>query len=153
MAWLRLVANLFSRENFGYLTSQTANGVYAVLCFALVFSFAGTMLGGIWADMSWGRFWGWDPKENGALMVVLWISASIHARSLRLCSDRVFLAMAVVGNIVGVWAWFGVNLMGVGLHSYGFVDGGWVYFFAFVFSQLLIVPLCLIKYKEKSKEE
>ena len=152
MAWLRLVANVYSRENFGRLTSDTANSVYAVLCFALVFSFAGTMLGGIWADMSWGRFWGWDPKENGALMVVLWISATIHAKSLRLCSDRVFLAMAVVGNIVGAWAWFGVNLMGVGLHSYGFVDGGWLYFFIFVMSQVLICPLGLYRYKEKSTD-
>ena len=153
MAWLRLVANVFSRENFGRLTSDTANGVYAVLCFALVFSFAGTMLGGIWADMSWGRFWGWDPKENGALMVVLWIAGAIHAKTLHLCSDRIFLAMAVLGNVVGAWAWFGVNLMGVGLHSYGFVEGGWMWFFAFVISQLLICPLSLYKYREKNGTE
>ena len=113
---------------------------------ALMFTFAGTMLGGIWADMSWGRFWGWDPKENGALMTVLWTAAAIHAKSMRLCSDRAFLGFAVFGNIVAAWAWFGVNLMGVGLHAYGFIEGGWFWFFAFVCSQLLTLPLCLYKF-------
>ena len=149
IAAFRLVANLFSRENFGMLTGEAAKNVYAILCFSLIFSFAGTMLGGIWADMSWGRFWGWDPKENGALMVVLWTAAAIHVRTLKIGSDRIFLGMAVVGNIVGAWAWFGVNLMGVGLHAYGFMEGGWAWFFAFVLSQILIAPLCFYKYVEK----
>ena len=149
IAAFRLVANLFSRENFGMLTGEAAKNVYAILCFSLIFSFAGTMLGGIWADMSWGRFWGWDPKENGALMVVLWTAAAIHVRTLKIGSDRIFLGMAVVGNIVGAWAWFGVNLMGVGLHAYGFMEGGWTWFFAFVLSQILIAPLCFYKYVEK----
>ena len=43
---------------------------YGTLCFAIFFSFVGTVLGGLWADDSWGRFWGWDPKENGALIIV-----------------------------------------------------------------------------------
>ena len=47
-----------------------AKMVYAIVCFATLFSFVGTVLGGIWADQSWGRFWGWDPKENGALIIV-----------------------------------------------------------------------------------
>ena len=146
MAQVRLVANLFSRGNFGAMTGDAARTVYAVLCFSLMFTFAGTMLGGIWADMSWGRFWGWDPKENGALMTVLWTAAAIHARSMRLCSDRAFLGLAVFGNIVAAWAWFGVNLMGVGLHAYGFIEGGWFWFFAFVCSQLLTLPLCLYRF-------
>ncbi len=54
--------------------------VYGVICFALFFSFVGTVLGGIWADQSWGRFWGWDPKENGALLIVLWNAIILHAR-------------------------------------------------------------------------
>ena len=66
-------------------------------------------------------------------------------------SDRVFLALAVGGNIVVAWAWFGVNLMGVGLHSYGFVEGGWKWFFVFVGLNALIIPLSLIKYKGAEK--
>ncbi len=149
IAAFRLIANLFSKENFGILTADTARYVYSILCFSLVFSFAGTMLGGIWADMSWGRFWGWDPKENGALMVVLWTAASIHLKAMRLFPDRIFLAMAVFGNIVGAWAWFGVNLMGIGLHSYGFVEGGWLWFGAFVVSQYVICQLGFYKYSDK----
>ncbi len=149
VATFRLIANLFYRGNFGILTAESARYVYAILCFSLVFSFAGTMLGGVWADMSWGRFWGWDPKENGALMVVLWTAATIHAKALRLCPDRLFLSMAILGNVIGAWAWFGVNLMGVGLHSYGFVEGGWAWFGAFVISQLIICPLGFYKYAEK----
>ena len=147
LAEFRLIGNLFSKSNFGIATTDTAKTVYSLLCFGLLFSFAGTMLGGIWADMSWGRFWGWDPKENGALMVVLWCAVVIHAKVLRLCSDRAFLAMTVFGNVIAAWAWFGVNLLGVGLHAYGFISGGWFWFFAFVLSQLLIIPLYLVKYK------
>ena len=54
--------------------------VYGIVCFATLFSFVGTILGGIWADQSWGRFWGWDPKENGALLIVLWNAIILHAR-------------------------------------------------------------------------
>ena len=54
--------------------------IYGTLCFAIFFSFVGTVLGGLWADDSWGRFWGWDPKENGALIIVLWNALVLHAR-------------------------------------------------------------------------
>ena len=54
--------------------------IYGTLCFATLFSFVGTVLGGLWADDSWGRFWGWDPKENGALIIVLWNVLVLHAR-------------------------------------------------------------------------
>lgn len=146
----RLTANAFSRGNFGEESGRTAKTVYGVLRFALFFSFAGTMLGGIWADMSWGRFWGWDPKENGALAVILWLAFCIHARAFKMCSDRLFLATAVFGNVVAAWAWFGVDLMGVGLHSYGFMDGGWFWFSAFALSQISIMPLALVKYRDAS---
>ena len=53
---------------------------YGVVCFATLLSFTGTVLGGIWADQSWGRFWGWDPKENGALLIVIWNALILHAR-------------------------------------------------------------------------
>ena len=52
--------------------NDLAKMTYGVVCFATLLSFVGTVLGGIWADQSWGRFWGWDPKENGALLIVIW---------------------------------------------------------------------------------
>lgn len=81
-------------------------------------------------------------------MTVLWCAAVIHARALKLCSDRIFLSLTVLGNIVLAWAWFGVNLLGIGLHSYGFTDGGWLWFGVFVLCNLAIAPLGFIKYKK-----
>lgn len=97
--------------------------IYGVLCFATLCSFFGTVLGGLWADDSWGRFWGWDPKENGALIIVLWNLLILHARWDGMVKDAGTAVLAVLGNIVVSWSWFGVNELGVGLHSYGFTEG------------------------------
>ena len=94
--------------------------VFGLLAFGLIFSFLGTMLGGVWADQSWGRFWGWDPKENGALLIVLWCAILFHARASGWIADPGLAAGSVVGVIVVLMAWLGINLLGVGLHSYGF---------------------------------
>jgi ABC-type transport system involved in cytochrome c biogenesis permease subunit len=94
--------------------------IYGVVCFATLFSFTGTVLGGIWADQSWGRFWGWDPKENGALLIVLWNALILHARWGGMVKQRGMAVLAVVGNMVTGWSWFGTNQLGVGLHAYGF---------------------------------
>jgi ABC-type transport system involved in cytochrome c biogenesis permease subunit len=115
--------------------------VYAVVCFATLFSFVGTVLGGIWADQSWGRFWGWDPKENGALMIVLWNALILHARWGGLVRERGLMNLAVFGNIVTSFSWFGVNMLGIGLHSYGFMDAAFKWLMAFIASQALIIAL------------
>jgi len=94
------------------------NVTYGIVCFGLFASFFGTVLGGLWGDDSWGRFWGWDPKENGALMIVLWNALILHARWGGLVKDRGVAALAAMGNIVVLWSWKGVNALGVGLHAY-----------------------------------
>ena len=118
--------------------------VYGIVCFATLFSLVGTILGGIWADQSWGRFWGWDPKENGALIIVLWNAIILHCRWGGLVKTRGLMALAVFGNIVTSWSWFGVNMLGVGLHSYGFMDSAFWALIGFVVSQLLIIAVALI---------
>ncbi|MCC6489373.1 MAG: cytochrome c biogenesis protein CcsA, partial [Candidatus Hydrogenedentes bacterium] len=100
-----------------------AGMTYGVLCFGLLFATVGTVLGGIWANYSWGRFWGWDPKENGALMIVLWMLIVLHARIARYISDFGIVMGAVCCGMIVAFSWFGVNLLGVGLHSYGFTSG------------------------------
>jgi ABC-type transport system involved in cytochrome c biogenesis permease subunit len=115
--------------------------VYGIVCFATLFSLVGTILGGIWADQSWGRFWGWDPKENGALIIVLWNALILHCRWGGLVRIRGLMALAVLGNIVTAWSWFGVNMLGVGLHSYGFMDAAFWWLLIFVGLQLAIVAL------------
>lgn len=97
---------------------QFSNVIYGVVCFGLLCSFFGTVLGGLWGDDSWGRFWGWDPKENGALMIVLWNAVVLHARWGGIVKDRGLAALAILGNVVVLWSWKGVNALGVGLHAY-----------------------------------
>jgi ABC-type transport system involved in cytochrome c biogenesis permease subunit len=119
--------------------------LYGTLCFAIFFSFVGTVLGGLWADDSWGRFWGWDPKENGALMIVLWNALVLHARWGGLVKGSGLATLAVAGNIVTTWSYFGVNELGVGLHSYGASEkntGMWLLLFAA--SQLALIALGLM---------
>ena len=118
--------------------------VYAIICFATLFSFVGTILGGIWADQSWGRFWGWDPKENGALIIVIWNALILHARWGGMVRERGLINMAVFGNIVTSFSWFGVNLLGIGLHSYGFMDAAFTWLILFVVSQAIIILVGLI---------
>jgi len=126
------------------LGKALAKMVYAILCFATLFSFVGTVLGGIWADQSWGRFWGWDPKENGALLIVLWNALILHARWGGLVRERGLVNLAVFGNIVTSFSWFGVNMLSIGLHSYGFMDAARGWLTAFVTSQLVIIGLGLL---------
>ncbi|MCA9279912.1 MAG: cytochrome c biogenesis protein CcsA [Phycisphaeraceae bacterium] len=115
--------------------------IYGVICFASLMSFVGTVLGGIWADQSWGRFWGWDPKENGAVLIVMMNLLILHARWGGMIKQRGMAVLAVFGNIITAWAWFGTNMLGVGLHSYGFTNSAAFWLIVFVASQLLIMTV------------
>lgn len=97
--------------------------IYAACLSALFLTALGTALGGIWADQSWGRFWGWDPKENGALLIVLWLIWLLHGRRGGKFPPLAFAAGTAFLNVIVALAWFGVNLLSVGLHSYGFTSG------------------------------
>ena len=121
-----------------------AKMVYGIVCFATLFSFTGTVLGGIWADQSWGRFWGWDPKENGALLIVIWNAVILHARWGGMIRERGLMNMAVVGNIITSFSWFGVNMLGIGLHSYGFMDAAFNWLMLFVGVQLVFIAAGLL---------
>jgi len=126
------------------VSQDLSSMVYGVICFGLFFSFVGTVLGGIWADQSWGRFWGWDPKENGALLIVLWNAIILHARWAGYAKEPGVMAMAIFGNIITSFSWFGVNMLGVGLHSYGFMDSAFQVLAWFIVSQLLLIGACLL---------
>lgn len=103
-----------------------------IVIIALLLTAVGTLLGGIWADQSWGRFWGWDPKENGAMLIVLWLIWLIHARLVGQISERWYLAGLCYLSVTVALAWFGVNLLSVGLHSYGFLEGTAMGLFIFI---------------------
>jgi ABC-type transport system involved in cytochrome c biogenesis permease subunit len=110
---------------------------------------AGTILGGVWADYSWGRFWGWDPKETWALIADLGYLAVLHGRFSGWLRTFGSLASSVVCFTGVVMAWYGVNfVLGVGLHSYGFGGGGVHYVTAIVVLQLLYVGFAAIQHKK-----
>ena len=114
-------------------TRFMTRAVYGVVCFTLLFSLVGTVLGGIWANDSWGRFWGWDPKENGALLIVLWSLIILHSRMAGWLKDWGMHLCSIFGGAVVGFSWWHVNMLEVGLHSYGFISGGqviWYYYIA-----------------------
>ena len=118
-AWLIMRAFRLWQDEPG-LQKALVRMVYGVTCFGLVFAVFGTIWGGVWANDSWGRFWGWDPKENGALLICLSQIALLHARMSGMVRDFGFCLWAGITGLVVGFSWFGVNVMGVGLHSYGF---------------------------------
>ncbi|MBL6829420.1 MAG: cytochrome c biogenesis protein CcsA, partial [Puniceicoccaceae bacterium] len=127
LAILFVLRGVFS-SRFNKDTARSLSAmVYGIICFGTLFSLVGTILGGIWADQSWGRFWGWDPKENGALMIVIMGAIYLHARWGGICKDRGLMALAIWGNIITAWSWFGTNMLPVGLHSYGRMDSAYAW--------------------------
>jgi ABC-type transport system involved in cytochrome c biogenesis permease subunit len=145
---LHLALRAFKKDyNWG---DSVARAAYAILAFAVLASFIGTMLGGIWADQSWGRFWGWDPKENGAILIVLWCAICLHARWGGLVRREGLMQLLVFGNMVTAWSWFGTNLLGVGLHSYGFTESGFFWLMLFWASQLALIALGWLPDRSKS---
>ena len=136
-----ILRGFFSRSLSATTSRTLYRMMYGIVCFATLFSFVGTMLGGIWADQSWGRFWGWDPKENGALIIVLWNALILHARWGGMIRERGMAVLTVFGNIVTGFSWFGVNMLGVGLHSYGFMDKAFYWLMLFTASQLILMGI------------
>ena len=144
LALIYIVRGVFTKTLDAATGKSLARMIYGIVCFATLFSFVGTVLGGIWADQSWGRFWGWDPKENGALIIVLWNALILHLRWGGLIRERGLVNCAIFGNIVTSWSWFGVNMLGIGLHSYGFTDAAFKWLVLFVVSQLAFIALGLL---------
>lgn len=141
LAIIYVVRGVFTRSLKKQTADSLARMTYGVVCFATLFSFVGTVLGGIWADQSWGRFWGWDPKENGAVLIVLWCAIILHARWGGFIRQRGLMIMALFGNVVTSFSWFGVNMLGVGLHSYGFMQKAFPWLVGFMVSQFALMAL------------
>ncbi len=146
---------------FGYAFRNTAakaeslntlaNAVYRALQIGVVLLAAGTILGGVWANYSWGRFWGWDPKETWALIALLGYLVVLHGRFIGWYGPFGIAMGAVLAFMGIVMAWYGVNfVLAAGLHSYGFGGGGYPYVASFVLADLLLVGFAAWKHKRKS---
>ena len=122
---------------------------YNVLQVGVLLLTAGIILGGIWAHFSWGRFWGWDPKETWALIALLCYLVPLHGRLVGWIGNFGISVASVVAFNAVLMAWYGVNfVLGTGLHSYGFGTGGSEWMIAGVVSaDLLFVLAATARYK------
>jgi cytochrome c-type biogenesis protein CcsB len=123
--------------------------LYRILQLGVLLLATGTILGGVWANYSWGRFWGWDPKETWALIALLCYIFVLHGRVVGWW-DQFGLALASVVCFNAVMmTWYGVNyVLGKGLHSYGFGIGGERYVAAFVCGDLAYVAFAAYRYRK-----
>ena len=103
---------------------------------------AGTILGGVWANESWGRFWGWDPKETWALISLLGYLALLHARYVGWVREFGLAMGSVLCFMLIIMTWYGVNfVLGRGLHSYGFGAGGGQWMVGYLILEALFLTL------------
>lgn len=123
---------------------------YRTMQIGVLFLAAGTLLGGLWAEKAWGRFWGWDPKETWALIALLLYLGVLHARYTKWIGGFGLNTASVLAFQGIIMAGYGVNyLLGTGKHSYGFGVGGEAFVGAFVLIELILVALAVFRYKKK----
>jgi cytochrome c-type biogenesis protein CcsB len=126
--------------------------LYRVLQLGVLLLAAGTILGGVWANYSWGRFWGWDPKETWALIALLCYLTALHGRLAGWWTEFGLVVASVICFLAVLMAWYGVNfVLGKGLHSYGFGIGGETYVATFVLLDLLFVGFAIWRYRSSNR--
>lgn len=143
-----LIMYLKDEKKYAAQIKQGCNSIYRSLQIGVVLLAAGTILGGVWADYSWGRFWGWDPKETWALISLLGYLAVLHGRLVGWIKDFELVICSIITFSLVVMAWYGVNFaLGAGLHTYGFGAGGVEYVSGFVvLHTLFVVYVATVRY-------
>lgn len=149
LSWL-LANSILIREALGKLSSEDYRyGVdltYTCIKFGVVLLSGGVILGGVWADYSWGRFWGWDPKETWSLIVLLVYMAILHGKYSSWIPPKRFIPLVAGAFMSVMMAWFGVNyILATGLHSYGFSEGGAIFLGSFFLIQVTILVVTQLK--------
>jgi cytochrome c-type biogenesis protein CcsB len=149
IAHLNLGLYFFKPERAGLLKTLSLF-LYRALQVGTLFLAVGTLLGGVWASYSWGRFWGWDPKETWALIALLGYLAVLHGRMVGWIRDFGMAVGAIVGYLLVLMAWYGVNfVLGTGLHSYGFGSGGYAYVGGFVALEVFVIVGALMRHRSE----
>lgn len=151
LSWMIANITLF-KQRFGAITKKeyryNEGLIYTCVIVGTIMLAAGIILGGIWADYSWGRFWGWDPKETWSLIVLLLYMALLHGRGTTWIKPHTFVIACAAGFMSVMMAWFGVNyILAAGLHSYGFSEGGAIFLGSFFLIQTIFI---LITFKNKT---
>lgn len=137
---LTLFFYLKGEERYAKQIAQATQSMYRAIQIGVVLLAFGIILGGIWADYSWGRFWGWDPKETWALIALLGYVALLHGRLVGWVKNYQLAVGCVVSFLLVIMAWYGVNMvLGAGLHTYGFGAGGIEYVLGFAVAHILYI--------------
>lgn len=132
---------------------QAEGLIYTCMKVGIVLLAAGIILGGVWADYSWGRFWGWDPKETWSLIVLLFYMVIMHGKYTSWITTHRFVMLSAGGFMTVMMAWFGVNyILASGLHSYGFSEGGAIFLGSFFMIQIAILIICQVKTEFKDEQ-
>jgi ABC-type transport system involved in cytochrome c biogenesis permease subunit len=139
-AWLLMQAFGVRRNDTAFHKS-IVRATYGLVAFGLIFAVFGTIYGGVWANDSWGRFWGWDPKENGAFLICIALVSLMHARMCGWVRDFGFCIGAALTGLVVAFSWFHVNLLGIGLHAYGFASSTKTALFTYYGVQLVLIAV------------
>lgn len=156
LSWL-LANSLLLRARFKNVSGQEyrygVDLIYTCIKFGVVLLAAGVILGGVWADYSWGRFWGWDPKETWSLIVLLVYMAILHGKYTSWIPPKRFVPLVAGAFMSVMMAWFGVNyILASGLHSYGFSEGGAIFLGSFFLIQIFILIGCSVRIGEQTPQ-
>ncbi|HXH73633.1 MAG TPA: cytochrome c biogenesis protein CcsA [Bacteriovoracaceae bacterium] len=151
LSWM-LANSILIRSRFSIVSSSEyryqVDLIYTCIKFGVVLLSGGVILGGVWADYSWGRFWGWDPKETWSLIVLLVYIAILHGKYTSWIPPQRFVPLVAGAFMSVMMAWFGVNyILASGLHSYGFSEGGAVFLGTFFALQIAVLVLCTVRAK------
>lgn len=149
LSWM-IANNVLIRSRFFSMSSAEyryqVDLIYTCIKYGVVLLAAGVILGGVWADYSWGRFWGWDPKETWSLIVLLVYMAILHGKYTSWIPPQRFVPLVAGAFMSVMMAWFGVNyILASGLHSYGFSEGGAVFLGCFFAIQIAILIIATVK--------
>lgn len=155
LSWI-LANTVLIKRRFGSITKKEeanySDIIYTTLKWGTTMLAAGIILGGVWADYSWGRFWGWDPKETWSLIVLCIYMAILHGRYTSWIKPSRFITITAGAFLSVMMAWFGVNyILATGLHSYGFSEGGAIFLGSFFLLQTILL-IITNNYKNKSEE-
>ena len=156
LSWM-LANSLLLRSRFKTVSSAEyrygVDLIYTCIKVGVVMLSAGVILGGVWADYSWGRFWGWDPKETWSLIVLLVYMAILHGKYTSWIPPKRFVPLVAGAFMTVMMAWFGVNyILASGLHSYGFSEGGAIFLGSFFLIQILILIGCTVRIDQQKTE-
>lgn len=157
LSWI-LANTVLVKRTWGTISNKEvavySDVIYTTLKWGTTLLAAGVILGGVWADYSWGRFWGWDPKETWSLIVLCVYMAILHGRYTNWVKTERFISVTAGAFMSVMMAWFGVNyILASGLHSYGFSAGGAVFLFSFFFLQTLLIVVTSMNKKNATPQE